>query len=179
MSATDRDIEQFSELVRTYQAGLRAFVRSLGVYADAVDDVAQEVFVAAWRSQERFRPEGDFGSWLRGIARNVVASERRKAGRRSRIMSEHLSDILDSTMGQEEEVELTALPGLLDLMRQCLKLLPERSHQILVQRYETEEKAPALAGRLGMKVEAVRQTLLRIRRNVLECIETKAGAMPS
>ena len=179
MSAQNSDIEQFSGLVRTHQAGLRAFVRSLGVYADAVDDVAQEVFLVAWRSRDRFRPEADYASWLRGIARNVVSNERRKASRRTRLLSSHLSEVLENTMGEEEVVELDRLPDLLEIMRQCLQLLPERSQTLLTQRYETEEKAAALGERMGMGADAVRHTLLRIRRNLLECVEGKAGAQPS
>jgi RNA polymerase sigma-70 factor (ECF subfamily) len=179
MSAQNSDMEQFSGLVRAHQAGLRAFVCSLGVYPDAVDDVAQEVFLVAWRSRGRLQPESDYTSWLRGIARNVVSNERRKASRRTRLFSAHLSEILESTMGEEEVVELDRLPDLLEIMRHCLKLLPERSQVLLTQRYENEEKAVALGGRMGMGADAVRHTLLRIRRNLLECVEGKAGAQPS
>ena len=51
----------FTELVRELQAGLRAFTRALGVEADWVDDLAQEVFVIAHQKHAQFESEKDFG----------------------------------------------------------------------------------------------------------------------
>ena len=84
----------FTELVREHQAGLRAFIRALGVETDWVDDLAQEVFVLAFQKRERFENDKDFGKWLRGIARNLVANERRKTARRARILNGPLTDFL-------------------------------------------------------------------------------------
>jgi sigma-70-like protein len=66
------DVEKFSALVREHQAGLRAFLRALGVEADWVDDLAQEVFLVAYRKQAEFESGKEFGRWLRGIARRLA-----------------------------------------------------------------------------------------------------------
>ncbi len=95
-------LDEYTHLIRDHQASVRVFVRSLGVCADMVDDIAQEAFLLAWREKDRFDPEGDFGRWAKGFARRLVANERRKAVRRSRLLSEHLSEILDQTVGEEE-----------------------------------------------------------------------------
>lgn len=56
-------------------------VRYLGVsHADA-EDVVQEVFLVALRNPSAYRGEGAVRSWLTGIARNLVRSERRRAYR--------------------------------------------------------------------------------------------------
>jgi DNA-directed RNA polymerase specialized sigma24 family protein len=48
MSSHDSEHAWFIEQVRIEQAGLRAFVRSLGMRPDAADDVAQESFLVAY-----------------------------------------------------------------------------------------------------------------------------------
>ena len=93
-SAPEADAEAFTDLVREHQAGLRAFIRALGVEADWVDDLAQEVFLVAYRKQAQFDSAKEFGRWLRGIARRLAANERRKEARHARLLGGALPDLL-------------------------------------------------------------------------------------
>ena len=70
------------EQVRREQSRLRAFVRALGVRAEAVDDIAQDALLIAYERLAVFRAEEDFGAWVRGIARRLVANWLRKENRR-------------------------------------------------------------------------------------------------
>ena len=75
----------FELLVVEHHVQLRAFVRSLAVDPDWVDDIAQESFLTAYREWKSFDSTRDFGKWLRGIAANIVRNELRKDARRQRI----------------------------------------------------------------------------------------------
>ena len=169
------EIREFSNLVQEYQAGLRAFVRSLGAYSHAVDDITQEAFLVAWRKMGEFDPEKDFGAWLRGIARHQIANERRKSARRSRILSERLSEILDETMDTDEPIDAEASLAQIVAMKECLEAVPENTRSLLIRRYQSGELAPALARQTDMSVVAIRQALSRVRRAVKNCIEEKLG----
>jgi RNA polymerase sigma-70 factor (ECF subfamily) len=69
-------------LVEAHQQAVRAVLRRLcGDRAEA-DDLAQEVFIAAWTGLDSFRPEADFRLWLYGIAYRKFLAGRRAAGRR-------------------------------------------------------------------------------------------------
>ena len=50
MKKTEK-LESFTELVKVHQSGLRAFIRSIGVSRDKVDDYAQEAFLIAYKKQ--------------------------------------------------------------------------------------------------------------------------------
>lgn len=49
-----------------------------GASAERIEDVVQETLEIVWRRLSTFNGEGKFESWVRGIARNVCAGNRRK-----------------------------------------------------------------------------------------------------
>lgn len=166
-------MEEFIELVREHQASLRAFVRLLGVERDWVDDVAQETFLVAHRRLADYDRTRSFARWLRGIARNIAANEKRKDARRCRLLNTHLTDVLMDRPAGDEEVPETA--ELVRAMNQCLEELPERSREILRRRYAGQENATALSRQLRMSPESVRQMLMKVRTMLQNCIQGKIG----
>lgn len=172
----DPALAAFERRVVEHQAGLRAYVRALGVEEAWVDDVAQEAFLVAYRRQDDFEAERDFGKWLRGIARHLAANERRKRGRQARLLHEAVSEaLLDCPPECEPYAGPQERERLLGAMRGCVEALPERSRRLLDARYSHGENATRLSARLGMKAEAVRQTLQRVRALVRECLEKRLG----
>jgi RNA polymerase sigma-70 factor (ECF subfamily) len=163
--------EDFETRVREHQAALRAFIRALGADEAWVDDLAQEVFIVAHRRLNQFEPGTDFGKWLRSIARYLVANERRKEARHSRLLS---LAVVDALLAHEPEsaVEIS-ITDLLPAMRDCVEQLPTRSRDLLQRRYVDNENAATLARGLRRNADAVRQQLLRIRLAVKECVERK------
>jgi len=172
------EVESFGALVREHQAGLRAFIRMLGAEAASVDDLAQEVFLVAWRRMADFEVGTDFGKWLRGIARHLLANERRKEGRRARLLPGAVADLLLEHAETESAAALN-LRRLVPLMEECVGQLPPRNRELLQRRYAGSENAADLARELRMRADTLRQTLLRIRIVVKECIERKSAEAPA
>ncbi len=72
------DADAFGQLVNHYQELIyNVVVRMLGNREDA-QDVAQKVFLKAYRRIETFQGESRFGTWLCSIAVNEAVSERRR-----------------------------------------------------------------------------------------------------
>lgn len=72
-----------SELYSRHHGSVRRFLdRFLGAHAPEVDDLAQQTFLTAWQSADRFRAESRVSSWLIGIAANLARSHCRKERRR-------------------------------------------------------------------------------------------------
>ena len=162
--------ELFADLVRDHQASLRVFVRSQGVEPGWVDDLAQDAFIVAYREMDSYNPDRDFGKWLRGIARNLVRNELRKQGRHRRILHESLSQhLLNLAENEGNQVDVTQLSAL----RDCVEQLPGRSRELVHSRYFEGWDASILADKFEMKAATVRQTLLRIRRQLYQCINQR------
>jgi len=165
----------FMEQVRREHTRLRAFIHCLGVRSEEVDDIAQEVFLLSFKKLDEFGHDGDFGAWVRQIARRIVAGERRKESRRNQLLADHVTDLLleiDDTelscaLGEyKDEDELAAL-------RNCMSKLPKPSRDLLHQRYFEELSPGEIGGRLGKSSNQIRQSLLRLRRSLLLCMTGK------
>ena len=75
------DAAAFTALVRLHEAPVRRFLRRLA--GDEADDLAQDVFVRAWRRAGDWRGEGRYRGWLLAIAWSAFLSAHRAAGRRA------------------------------------------------------------------------------------------------
>jgi RNA polymerase sigma-70 factor (ECF subfamily) len=166
-------LEEFTKLMRKHQAGVRAYISSLGTPSDLVDDIAQESFLIAWNKRDAYDFQRDFGTWVRGIARNVLLRKRVADERSRRLITAHVTDLLAARSDGEGIGDPDRTQQLVEALDECMEQLPERSSTLLKERYEKDRKSPELAARLGTTADAIRQTFVRIRRQLRECIEKK------
>jgi RNA polymerase sigma-70 factor (ECF subfamily) len=80
-AAAAGDVAAFTALVRLHEGAVRQFLQRL-LKGDGADDLAQEVFLKAWRMGAHWRGEGSYKAWLMGIAWSSFLSFRRTEGRR-------------------------------------------------------------------------------------------------
>jgi RNA polymerase sigma-70 factor (ECF subfamily) len=64
------DQDAFAELVAMHAARVHGALRRFGLDANEADEVAQEVFVRAWRGLPRFGERAQLSTWLYRIAFN-------------------------------------------------------------------------------------------------------------
>ena len=173
-SSPDPD-SRLATLVLTHQAGLRAFIRMLGVDTWAVDDLAQEAFVVAFRRLDDLDPALPAGPWLRGIARNLVMNHHRSVARRERVIHPLLAGVLELAAGvTEDPASRLHLDELVGHLRDCLERLPARGRALLAARYGSEDEAAASAA-TGLNANALRQALFRVRETLRRCVVGKVG----
>jgi RNA polymerase sigma-70 factor (ECF subfamily) len=83
----------FAELVRAHQAPIyRLVLRLLGGDASEAEDVAQEVFLTAFKAIEGFRGESLLSTWLYRIAINHARNRQKYRGRRQHGWQQELDD---------------------------------------------------------------------------------------
>jgi RNA polymerase sigma-70 factor (ECF subfamily) len=73
--------EAFAELVRRHERRVYGIVLRLARDPADADDLAQEVFMTAWRAIGSFRSGSSFYTWLYRIAVNTSLSFLKKRGR--------------------------------------------------------------------------------------------------
>jgi RNA polymerase sigma-70 factor (ECF subfamily) len=88
-AATAGSREAFDELIRRHQTAMITLARVLTAGRGDADDLAQEVFVRAWKSLRRFRGESTFRTWLHRVAINVVRTSQSREGRMRRLFTSH------------------------------------------------------------------------------------------
>lgn len=94
---------------------------------DDATELAQDVFVAAWRSQRAYDPgRGGLGGWLMAIARNKVIDHLRRQGRRPLI--DDGADGAELPDAQTDEVDMIANRMLL---AEALGELAPRARQVV------------------------------------------------
>jgi RNA polymerase sigma-70 factor, ECF subfamily len=70
------DEDAFAELVTLHAARVYGALRRFGLSEEEADEVAQEVFLRAWRGLARFEERAQFSTWLYRIAFNEAQRRR-------------------------------------------------------------------------------------------------------
>jgi len=96
--ALDKDLAAFERLVTKYQNKIIGFTARMLNDREEAEDVAQEVFIKAYRSLESFRGASSFSTWLYRIATNLCIDRIRKRKR-----SPQQAYSLDEPFDKEEE----------------------------------------------------------------------------
>ncbi len=116
------DDAAFAEIVRRRQARVRKFMVHLCRESSLGDDLAQQVFLTAWRSLRQLRSAGAFDAWLKRIMINTWIGElrRRKLKYAGEPAPEDFGSVRDTTA---ERMDLDgALAILPEDMRLCVVL---------------------------------------------------------
>jgi RNA polymerase sigma-70 factor (ECF subfamily) len=102
------------------------------------------------------------------VAANKVLQMRQRSSRFPLAFApETIQAVLDAYTRTEEEADRT------QALRDCVRLLPEKSRQLLALRYEENLSGEEIARRVAGSLEAVYQSLSRIRARLEECIRRR------
>ena len=178
--AKDGSRSAFTQLVRLHQAGVRSYLGRFLRDFHLADDLAQEVFLVAFRQLEDYQGSASFQSWLIGIARNRARMYLRGEVRRRRRNQQFFEAALaqwqagrledDSQVEEDQERVLVAL-------RSCIEGLPEGSRTVVDRYYFQKQTTDSIAQMLSKKVGAVRMMLMRIRNALKDCVASKMNRL--
>ena len=163
--------ELFVQLFAQHERDLRAFLRSMGLGWNEVDDVIQTVSLILWRKWNQFDPETDFLKWARVVARFEVLKFRRTMARDRHVFREDLLELLaEAALEQEEAISRERYRESLEA---CLDELPAKSRSLIQAVYHGERTIKAVAEEVGQSATALYKALDRIRKGLQTCIERR------
>jgi RNA polymerase sigma-70 factor (ECF subfamily) len=166
--------EAFGRVVRLYALPLRGYLASQMHHLDDVDDLAQEVFLTAFRSLASYRRGEDFGAWLRGIARNKLLNYFRSTARRSQAMQRWREEVLRTVEDDLEQAAAADRAELIERLLCCIAQLPERLRRVV--RAGLEGNRPVeLAAALSTTVGAVYNLHYRANQLLRDCLQKEAN----
>jgi len=79
------DSAAYEELVRRYHGRIYGLIYSMTSSREDAEDLAQEVFIKAWKALGHFREQSGFYTWIYRIALNCTINFRKKRNRRQNV----------------------------------------------------------------------------------------------
>jgi RNA polymerase sigma-70 factor (ECF subfamily) len=162
------DLDAYVQQLTASQSKLRGYIlASLGNYANTAD-VLQRTNLTLWNKAREFRAGAEFLPWAIAIARFEILSFLRDHQRDRLVFSEDVAKLMsDAAIEGVSHTDDRQLA-----LRKCLERLPQRSRELLGQRYDKSKSIKQIALDSKRSADSIKSLFLRIRRTLERCIET-------
>ena len=158
----------FEILVDRYTPMVVGFLYGKTRCESDAEDIAQEVFLTAYRGLANLRDSDRVGPWLMRIVRSRLIDHYRRVSRRPQVVSDPCRDVSPEGGLLSQMAEPSPHPGQLAAAAQTRQIvlqeiagMKEKYRDILYLRLLGEESSDAIARRLGLRESAVRMRLFR------------------
>lgn len=156
--------EAFDRLVERYQRDVyRLCYRYVNNHHDA-NDLAQDVFLKAYRAIGKFRGDSAFSTWLYRIAVNTCLNFRSLRRLQQEELSEHLAD---GGVGVAERLQSDERSA---LVRAAVSKLPEKQRATLILKIYHDLTHEEVARVLGASVGTVKANLFHALGNLRKLV---------
>ncbi|REJ93350.1 MAG: RNA polymerase subunit sigma [Planctomycetota bacterium] len=164
--------EEFVQLFTANQRRLYLFILPQVATTQDADEVLQETNLVIWNKYQQFSVGTNFFAWAAQIATYEVLKHRQRRYREKLQFNDEFVNLVAAEAaerGDELEQRRRAL-------QHCLSRLRAKDRKLIQMRYRPGESGKALAAELGRPANSVYQSLGRIRRSLLECINRRLAA---
>jgi len=165
----------FARQIIESQQRLYGYIHSLLGNSTSSWDVLQETNLVLWKKKDEFRAGTRFEAWAFTVARyQVLAFLRDRKRDPLSIMTPELLEVF----AEDAETEAGRFDERLAALRRCRERLGDKARRLLLLYYDEGRSVKQVGGLLAMSVNAVKQALFRVRRVLMDCIETTVAASP-
>jgi len=166
----------FGVLVGRYQSLVCAITYSATGSVEKSEEVAQEVFLRAWRSLSQLQDLDKFRAWLCSIARSVVQNWFRDRQRDVVGRAVPLDAVVDKPSEESGPEEAAMIQEQRAVVSQALSEIPESLREPLILFYREQKSIQEVAEQFGLTENTARQRISRgrklLRRQVAHMVET-------
>ncbi len=171
--ARQGDASAFEEVVRRYQRRVYGVALRIVRTHDVADDVAQEAFVRAWRSLDRFELGRPFGPWVCRIAANLALNHVRSPRAREEGLPEGHAEVAGGGLGPLEAVLDAEARQVLET---AIAGLPAEQRSVFVLRALEEMSYDEIGRALELSPGTVMSRLFRARQRLARALQPYLGA---
>jgi RNA polymerase sigma-70 factor, ECF subfamily len=172
-AARSGNLKAFGGLVMRYEACIRACLAMRLSNPHEAEDLAQEVFLTAFRRLDTFDQNLPPGPWLRGIAFNLLRNHLRKHRPIAVGGAAELEQLIDRHMaGRYAPAQESSLMAAL---QHCLQKLSGPDRDLLHRRYHEETTVQDLATSAGCGTSTITMQLHRLRQALAACIRSRVA----
>jgi RNA polymerase sigma-70 factor (ECF subfamily) len=163
--------EQFMALYSGHQRRLYLYTMTLLPASVDAEDVLQETNLVLWRKFDQYEPGTNF-AWACQITRYEVLKYRERRVRAARLLDPDVFDQLaEVAISQVEHLDESHRRALVD----CMDRLTAGDRDLMRQRYAEAMEVQAIAAATNRSPNAVSKSLGRIRRLLLDCINSDSN----
>jgi RNA polymerase sigma-70 factor (ECF subfamily) len=154
--------DEFVQLFTRHQRRLYLFILSQLAGTQDAEEVLQETNLVIWAKYHQFDIDTNFFAWAAQIATyEVLKFRQRRQREKLRFSDEFVQSVATEVLERSDELELR---------RNALQKLRSGDRALIQRRYQPGERGKHVAEDLGRPANSVYQSLGRIRRTLLECI---------
>ncbi|HPP54295.1 MAG TPA: RNA polymerase sigma factor [Thermoguttaceae bacterium] len=128
------DQERFEGWVREHGRAVRGYLLAQVRRADVADELAQEVFLRAWRARDRYREEGSLRAYFVRIADRLACDLARRNGRHKLVQVGEWTKT-EPAKAEDDPVGLALAREAAEQLTQALDQLSPAQRRVLLLRY--------------------------------------------
>jgi len=155
------DESAFDRIVEQYSSDIAALANRLLGWSGEVEDVTQDIFLAAFLGLKKFRCECSLKTWLFTITLNKCRSYRYKRMLHRRRISQAADKAFLASAGTADKASMDS--ETFERVRRAIQALPAKYREPVVLRYLQELPTDQISRILGISKNALQVRLNRAR----------------
>lgn len=164
-----QDSEDVTVLITEIQPRLYGYILKRLADREQTLEVLQRTNLVLCRKADDYQIGSSFAAWAFTIAKFQVMAWRKSEGANRLVFSDKVWTLIEQSL----EEEVADVDDRIPALQHCLERLKPMDLELVQRRYRDGEQIQQIADKLAKSVDAIGMRLMRIRRQLAECVKRK------